>query len=132
MKELFYIKGNSENPEEVKEALLEKYPNIEDLNDWSFTDEHAYYCVFDNMIDSTSINSGFGTFLRQYGTEIFPQKKQEFEDKILYQPIFRKIDKNLKIYYYESDYLSETIQEALNCDPDVYGYKEVKIKVLKK
>lgn len=128
MKELFYIKGDPTNSKGVKDALLEKYPNAENPNNWAFTDNDGYYCVFDNKIDVASIDSGFGSFLKEYGTEIFPKKKQEFEEKIMYQAVIRDRKKDSYSSCYKSDRLFETIQEAFNYDENVCGYKEVKVK----
>lgn len=130
MKELFYIKGDSKNPEDVVDALLEKYPNAITTCFGSFNDEeYLYYVNESNDIVETHYESHLGEILKRFGTEIFPKKQQEFLEKTMYQPIYEIIANGSIGLTYN---LYNTIDEAMNSSKDVIGYKEIKIKIRKK
>lgn len=124
MKELFYIKGDPTNPEGVKEALLEKYPYIDRTSTCDL--DYVYYFVNENSFSECGIYSFMGNLLKTYGTEIFPKKKQEFEEKTMYKPLYHC---NM---FCTTEALFNTIEEVLNSSDNVIGYQEVKVKVLKK
>lgn len=133
MKELFYIKGDPKNPEDVEKALLEKYPDAIITCFDSFNNEkYLYYVNESNDIVEAHYDSHIGEILKRFGTEIFPKKKQEFEEKVMYQAVTKRIGNDFTPYYYAHSDLFETIQEVLDYSPNVYGYIEVKVKLLKK
>lgn len=127
--ELFYIKGNPKNPEDVENALLEKYPNAITTCFDSFNDEeYLYYVNERNDIVETHYESHLGEILKRFGTEIFPKEKQEFQEKIMYQAVYKLQGNNADNL---TNRLYNTIEEAMSSFDDVVGYREVKIKVLK-
>lgn len=81
-KELYYIRGNKERAEEVKAALLEKYPEAKTGNVNLFDSEDLYYFCLKNTIVSTFIDGSYGEFVGEYGTELHLSTEKE-ESKII-------------------------------------------------
>lgn len=84
MKDLYYIRGNKENPESVKQALLNRGGNL--ILNHNFDEEHyLYYINSDNIISYASIYSQAGEILLSHGTElklIEPEETFEPGDKV--------------------------------------------------
>lgn len=129
MEELFYIKGDPTNPEGVKEALLGKYPEA-NVMCCLFTFSYRsslYYVNEDNDIIEAYYSSNLGRMVKMFGTEIFPIKKQEFEERIMYRAVITQYNNR-----YTQDRLWETVEDMFNYYEEIVGYQEVKVKILKK
>lgn len=126
---VYYIKGSEENPEGVKQALLEVYPDAKNFDDFRFDIEGRYYYVINDIIDFTDISSLI-SLLDYIGEELQPKKQEkvEFVEKVMYQRIFFKFDDARVLY--EGDILYKTIEEATESE-DAVGYREVKIMMKK-
>lgn len=46
---VYYIKGSKENPEGVKQALLAVYPNVKNIDSYTFTQASHYHYVIDDF-----------------------------------------------------------------------------------
>lgn len=70
---LFYIRGSKTNPEYVKKALLEKYPNMcnQSLAVWT-KEDMLIYVDGDDCCSCCSYDSTVGRTLIKYGEEIQP------------------------------------------------------------
>lgn len=127
-KKFYYIMGSKENPEGVKQALLEVYPNAENPNCLVFTNELGVYYVLDNiMYYSEMCNTS--KIIKSLGEELQPktQEKVEFVEEVMYHSVFFT---GFKDEVYEGYRLYETIEEATNRQ-DAVGYREVKIMMKK-
>lgn len=127
MKELFYIKGNQEKPEDVREALLEKYPNAVENNVIGFNNSDYVYYVHYGKFDCVQIGSSGYNLIREYGTEIFIANKREFVEKVMYQPIQKTSRDCCTI-----DRLYDSVEELIEEETPRYeefavGYRKVKV-----
>lgn len=80
-KELYYIRGNAERADEVKAALLEKYPGTVKGMAIDFSDNRCIFFVHGMSFDSARINGLLYCFIVEYGTELHLTEvnKQEFK-----------------------------------------------------
>ena len=130
MKEIFYIRGNENKPEYVKEKLLEKYPSMSNVNDYCFDDRDAYYYNSNGEVRKTTKVGFISDFLEEYGTEI-KLYDGELYDRVAYYPILKS--RLLKKEIERPDVMFDSIQEAIDFKPVdinlfVIGYEEVHYK----
>lgn len=79
-KELFYIRGNAERADEVKAALLEKYPDIRIDSDYTrFTQPECLYYTHNGFADYVKPSEiALMDVVTKYGTELHLPKKLRF------------------------------------------------------
>ena len=131
-KKVYYIKSSKENPEGVRQALLEVCPDAKNIDDFAYSFAHSidstYYYVINGRIDYAEDDSRI-ELLKDVGIELQPktQEKVEFVEEVMYHSVFFTGFKN---EVYESYRLYETIEEATN-SKDAVGYRAVKIMIKK-
>lgn len=125
---VYYIKGSEENPEGVKQALLDVCPDAKNIDDFGFAQKNYYYYAIDGAIDYAYDFSHI-LLLKHVGEELQPNKteKVEFVEQVMYQRIYLNFG---TAYVYEDDILYKTIEEATN-SKDAVGYSEIKIMMKK-
>lgn len=130
MKTLYYIKGSEKNPEGVKQALIDAYPELQNINLYKYNEEKFIYFVWDNEIRLADSTQEMYEIVTGMGTELFPKviRNYEVEEKIMYQGLGNLDDGT----YLEFDKLCNSIEELFLVYDEPIGYREVKVKVFKK
>lgn len=85
MKELYYIRGNKENPQGVRQALLNK-GGSDDLGLYFNTEDRIYYVCKDSEITFANDDTKLGKLIMYFGIELQPVEPEEtFEpfDKVI-------------------------------------------------
>lgn len=123
MDKVYYIKGSRENPEGVKQALLDVCPDAKNPNCLAFTNESGVYYVIDKFIHFSDYSYSATEVIKRVGIELQPKKQEKFAEKIMYQRLFKHQED-----IYEAGKYYSTIEEAMSGD-EAIGYKEVKIMI---
>lgn len=127
---LYYIKGSKENPESVKQALLEVCPNAKVPRCLTFKNEIGIYYILDNVV---YFSETWTKLIKRFGEELQPKKQEkvEFIEKVMYHRIYGLAKEESECHeLFENDCLYPTIEEAMN-DKFAVGYSEIKIMMKK-
>lgn len=125
---MYYIKGDPDNPKEVEETLLYKYPTASNKTGLTFIDSSAYYYVNPktNIIECAHEKKFFEIF----GEEL--TNNPETEEVVMYQGVFKCRDE----FIYEKDILCNSLAElkrtASEDGLNLIGYKKVSFQKFKK
>lgn len=124
---MYYIKGDPDHPEEVKETLLEKYPTANNSTGLTFIDASAYYYVNPktNIIECSHEKKFFEIF----GEELV--NIPETEEVVMYQGVFNCHGE----FTYEKDILCNSLAELKRTTSEdgfnLIGYKKVSFQKFK-
>lgn len=122
-----YIKGSKENPEGVRQALLEVCPNAKNIDDFEYSFAHStdstYYYVINGIIAYAEDDSHI-ELLKHIGTELHPKKVEKFIEKIMYVPL----NQNGVGVIWLSMNVYPTIEEAM-LEKGAIGYREIKVMI---
>lgn len=117
---IYYIKGSVENPEGVRQALLDVCPDAENIDRFRFDSEGRYYYIINGIIDYTDDDSLID-FLKRIYTELQPKNtRRVFVEKTMYSPI----TVNSENQYCVVPFLYPTLEEAIESSSSFVGVQE--------